>query len=114
MIVLQDIDSSMVANNLEPFEPTHPGELVKDEIECRNLSQKQFAKEIGVSYTILNEIVNGRRAVNTQFALLCEAALGTPAHILMGLQTDYDLQLAKQNKSFMSRLTNIRHVAAML
>lgn len=33
----------MIANNLEPFEPTHPGELLKDKIEYRGVSQKQLA-----------------------------------------------------------------------
>ncbi len=71
----------MIANNLDPFEPTHPGELLKEEIESRNLSQKQLAADMGVSYSVLNDIVNGKRAVNTKFALLCEAAIGIPAHI---------------------------------
>ena len=35
MIEIEGIDPKMIANNLEPFEPTHPGELIKDEIECR-------------------------------------------------------------------------------
>ena len=33
MIEIKGIDPKMIANNLEPFEPTHPGELLKDEIE---------------------------------------------------------------------------------
>lgn len=35
MIEIKGIDPKMIANNLEPFEPTHPGELLKDEIEYR-------------------------------------------------------------------------------
>lgn len=104
----------MIANNLEPFEPTHPGELLKDEIECRRISQRQLAADMGVSYTVLNDIVNGKRSVNTKFALLCEAALGIPAHILMGLQADYDMQTAKHDKSFLKKLEGIRRIAAGL
>lgn len=48
----------MIANNTEPFEPTHPGELLRDEIEYRHISQKQLAADMGVSYTVLNDIVN--------------------------------------------------------
>ena len=33
MITLQGIDPKMIANNLTPSEPIHPGELIKDEIE---------------------------------------------------------------------------------
>lgn len=103
----------MIANNLEPFEPTHPGELLKDEIECRNISQRQLAANMGVSYTVLNEIVNGKRPVNTKFALLCEAALGLPAHVLIGLQNDYDMHTTKHDKSFLKKLEGIKRIAAV-
>lgn len=104
----------MIANNIEPFEPTHPGELLRDEIESHDISQKRLAAEMGVSYTVLNDIVNGKRSVNPKFAMLCEAALGVPAHMLIGLQADYDMQAAKRNKTFMERLGKIRRVAAVL
>ena len=74
MIEIKGIDPKMIANNIEPFEPTHPGELLRDEIEYRHISQKQLAADMGVSYTVLNDIVNCKRPVNTKFALLCEAA----------------------------------------
>ena len=47
-------------------------------------------------------------------ALLCEAAMGIPAHILMGLQSDYDMQTAKNDKSFAARLRNVRKLVAAL
>ena len=58
MIKIDGVDPKMIANNLIPFEPTHPGEVLKDEIEFRGISQKKLAKEMGVSYTVLNEILN--------------------------------------------------------
>ena len=39
MIEIKGIDPKMTANNTEPFEPTHPGELLRDEIECRHISR---------------------------------------------------------------------------
>lgn len=109
---LENMDTNMVANDLKPFTPTHPGELLKEEIECRHISQKQLAADMGVSYTVLNDIVNGKRPVNIKFALLCEAALGIPAHILTGLQTEYDMQTARQDKSFLKRLEGVRRIVA--
>ncbi len=114
MTDINQIDPRMVANNIEPFEPTHPGELLQDEIKSRGISQKKLAQEMGVSYSVLNEIVNCKRPVNIQFALLCEAALGIPAHILTGLQSDYDLQITRNNKTFMQKLQGIRRIAAVL
>lgn len=55
----------------------HPGEVLKEELESRGISQKDFAKAISVSYTMLNEILNGKRSITTDFAILVEAALGT-------------------------------------
>ena len=108
----KNMDVKMAANNLNPFTPTHPGELLKDEIECRHISQKQLAADMGVSYTVLTDIVNGKRSVNIKFALLCEAALGIPAHILTGLQAEYDMQTARQDKSFLKRLEGVRRIVA--
>ena len=42
MIALPNIDPAMIANNLTAFEPTHPGELIRDELETRNLSQAKL------------------------------------------------------------------------
>lgn len=114
MIEVKGVSPDMIANNLEPFEPTHPGELIKDEIECRGISQRQLAVDLGVSHTVLNDIVNGKRAVNPKFALLCEAALGIPAHILLGLQADYDMQTTKRDKTFLKKLESIKRIAVVL
>ena len=114
MIEIEGIDPKMIANNLEPFEPTHPGELLKEEIEYRGISQKQLAANMGVSYTVLNDIVNCKRPVNTKFALLCEQALGIPAYMLLRLQTDYDMITTKRDKSFLKKLADVRKIAAVL
>ena len=98
MVTIKGIDPKMIANNLEPSEQTHPGELLKEEIEYRGISQKKLAKETGISYKVLNEILNCRRPITTNIALLVEAALGIPAHILTGLQMDYNMQTAKTCK----------------
>lgn len=114
MITLEGIDPKMIANNLTPFEPTHPGEMIKDEVEYRGLSQKKLAAEMGMSPSLLNEILNGRRRVSTEYALLFEAALGIDAELWVRLQADYDMQVAKSDKSFMERLAKIKKVAAVL
>lgn len=80
---------------------------------ARGLTQKELARQMGVSYTVFNEILNGKRPVTTEYALMLEAALGTKASIWIGLQAEYDMQKVKQDKSFMKRLENIRKVAAI-
>ena len=102
------------ANNMMSSMLIHPGEMIKDEIVARGLTQKELAKQMGVSYTVFNEILNGKRPVTTEYALLLEAALGTDANIWIGLQTDYNMQKMKQDLSFMKRLEKIRKIAAVL
>lgn len=102
-----------IANNMMSSLLIHPGEMIKDEIIARGITQKELARQMGVSYTVFNEILNGKRPVTTEYALLLEAALGTDANIWIGLQADYNMQKVKQDKSFMKRLEHIRKIAAI-
>ena len=104
----------MIANNLTPAYPTHPGGVLKDEIEYRKISQRKLAENMGISYKILNDILNCRRPVTTQTAMLFEAALNVPADSLMRLQLKYNMQQAAADPSFMERLKQVRKYAAML
>lgn len=113
-VKLEGVEPRMIANNLNPSRPIHPGEMIRDEIEYRGISQKALANEIGIPASILNEVLNGKRAVNTEYALLLEAALGIEADLWLRLQADYNKQIAKSDPSFMERLARIRRVAAFL
>ena len=66
--------------------PIHPGELLKEEIESRRLPQTQLAAQTGISYKVLNDILNCRRPLTTSTAMLLEAALGVSAGLLMRMQ----------------------------
>lgn len=111
---IEGIPSDMIANNLNPSTPIHPGEMIKDEIEFRGITQKALAAEIGVPASVLNEVLNGKRAVTTEYALLLEAALGIEADLWLRLQADYNKQVAKSNPTFMERIARIRQAAAFL
>jgi len=113
MITLKGVDPRMIANNLTPFEPTHPGEILKDEVEYRGISQRQLAAKMGVAYSVLNEVLNAKRPVTTEYALLFEAALGIDAEPLIGMQADYNIQVMRKNKSFADRLAEIKKVVAV-
>lgn len=113
-ITLKGVDPRMIANNLTPSQPIHPGEMIKDEIEYRGISQKKLAAEIGMPASVLNAVLNGKRAVTTEYALLLEAALGIDADIWLSMQADYNKQVVKSDPSFMDRINRIRNVAAFL
>lgn len=101
------------ANTSTPFTPIHPGEIIKDELEERGVSQRLIASQIGVSYSQFNEILNGKRALTSEIALLLEASLDIEAQSLMKIQIDYNLQQAKSSPSFLKRLESLRRVAAV-
>jgi len=96
-----------------PFRPVHPGELLKDELEYRHLSQKAVAKQLGLPYTAFNEILNSKRPVTTDFAMIMEAALGVNSGILLRMQTDYNMQVAQSDKKLNRQLDEIRKIAAL-
>lgn len=102
------------ADKLEPFIPTHPGEILKDEIDYRGISQRALAAKIGVSYTQLNEVLNGKRPLNTEMALLIAAALDLDAEPLLALQMRYNMITARRNSSFAARLKRIHKIASVL
>ncbi len=95
------------------FRATHPGEVLKDEIEYRKISQKKLAEQMDMSYKILNDILNGRRNLSTTTAMMFEAALDIPADSLMNLQQKYNIHKAQSDPNFMEKLAQIRKYAAM-
>lgn len=92
----------------------HPGEMIKDEIEARGLSQRKLAAQMEVSASVLNEVLNGKRPVTTEYALMLEVVLGIDAGIWLRLQMDYNMQTAKKDDTFRAKLEKLRRIAAVL
>lgn len=100
--------------DIEPFEPTHPGELLADELEARGLTQKKFAETLSVPCSVINEVIKGKRPMTTELAFKIEAATGTKAYVWMELQTQYNYWTAKRSSKLSSVLEKIRNASAML
>jgi len=91
---------------------THPGDVLKEELEARGISQKKFSEVLSIPYTQLNEILNAKRPVTTDFALMMEAALGINPEMLVNMQAHYNMSVARQKKPLMVRLVNIKRACA--
>jgi len=102
-----------MANMKFGFTPTHPGEVLKDEIEYRKISQSKLAKQMGMSYKIVNDILNERRQITITTAMMFEAALDIPADSLMRLQLKYNMQIAQKDNVLLSRLAEIRKMVSV-
>jgi addiction module HigA family antidote len=76
--------------------PVHPGEVLLDEfLKPMDLSQNRLAISIGVDARRINEIVLGKRRVTADTALRLSRFFGNSAQFWMGLQSDYDLDVAE-------------------
>lgn len=84
----------MSKKELTPFVATHPGEMIKDELKERGMTQKQLAEETGIKTSVLSETINGKRSVSLSVAVALEKALDIPADVWMSMQTQYDLDKA--------------------
>jgi len=91
---------------------THPGDVLKEELEARGISQKKFSEVVSIPYTQLNEILNGKRPVTTDFALMMEAALGINPEMLINMQTRYNMSVAMKKKSLIEKLLDIKKACA--
>ncbi len=76
-------------NRLIPFKPTHPGEILKEELLERGIKQKDFADQIGMQASHLNAFIKGKRNMNEDLAIKLEEHLDIPYNVWMNLHTGY-------------------------
>ncbi|WDF79539.1 HigA family addiction module antitoxin [Mucilaginibacter sp. KACC 22773] len=74
----------------------HPGELLLEEIEERGLKKIDFAKAIGQKPGNLSDLFKGKRHISAQMAIKIEKALDISAEYWLGLQSAYDLTIARR------------------
>lgn len=78
----------------------HPGEILLEEfLSPMNISQNQLGRDLGVSPRRINEIVHGKRSITADTALRLSAYFGNSASFWLGLQMDYDLDIAEDTLS---------------
>ena len=78
-----------------PLKATHPGSVLKDELNARKIKQKDFAKEINMLATAFNEIIKEKRPISPDLAIILEKALDIEASFWVNMQANYDLDVAR-------------------
>ena len=82
------------------LQPVHPGEVLQEEfLKPMGLSQNRLALDIGVPARRINEIVLGKRGVTADTALRLARYFGMSAQFWLGLQLDYELDMASDKLS---------------
>ena len=78
----------------------HPGEILFEEfLKPMNISQNQLGRDLGVSPRRINEIIHGKRSITADTALRLSTYFGNSASFWLGLQMDYDLDVAEDTMS---------------
>ena len=77
--------------------PLHPG-VVLNEVYLKELrmNQTQLSEKCGCAHRKINEIINGKRSISPEFALVLERVLGTTAEMWVRIQAEYDLWVARE------------------
>jgi len=80
---------------MKKIPPVHPGEILLEEfMKPHGLTQNRLGRELGVSPRRINEIVHARRSVTADTALRLARFFGNSPSFWLGLQMDYDLDVA--------------------
>ena len=75
--------------------PIHPGEVLLEEfLKPLQMSQNRLALDIRVPARRVNEIVLGKRSITADTALRLARYFGATPQFWLGLQADYDLDVA--------------------
>jgi addiction module HigA family antidote len=76
--------------------PVHPGEVLREEfIKPLGLSPSAVARGLGVAPSTVNLLLRGQRSVSAELALRLSRYVGTTAEFWVGLQGQYDLDVAQ-------------------
>ena len=76
----------------------HPGEILQDELEARDIRKSLFAEQLGVKPGHLSELLHGRRHISATTALKLEELLGISAKYWLRVQVYYDLFVARSKE----------------
>jgi antitoxin HigA-1 len=85
---------------MKKIQPIHPGEILFEEfLKPMQISQNQLGRQLGVSARRINEIIHGKRSITADTALRLSVYFGNSASFWLGLQMDYDLDVAEDRLS---------------
>ncbi len=85
---------------MKKIPPVHPGEVLNEGfLKPMNISQNRLGRGLNVSPGRINEIIHGNRRVTADTALRLSAYFGNAASFRLGLQMDYDLDIAEDTLS---------------
>ena len=80
----------------KPYQPPHPGSLVKAEMESLGFSINAFARKLDVSPATIHRLVTEKSAISPEMAVRLSMTIGQSARLWMQRQAEYDLWHVRQ------------------
>lgn len=87
---------TFMSKTFRPAEAFPPGDFIREELEVRRWSQGDLARIMGRPTQVINEIVNGRKAVTAETAKQLAAAFGSSAQLWLNLESTWQLWKADE------------------
>jgi len=85
-------------NQLLPAVAVHPGEILKETLEERGMTQRELAEKIGRPPQLVSGIINGHKGITAETALDLADVFGTSPELWLKLDTAYRLTRAQQER----------------
>lgn len=93
-------------NKIRQYHASSAADLLKEVMDYYDITQIDLANRIGVSQKNLSDILNRKRYLSEVLALRIEKVMGISSRLLLSLDSNYKLNLAKQNQSTTNRKTH--------
>ncbi len=78
------------------LDPVHPGDVLREDfMKPLGMSAYAVAKAIGSTPIAISQIIRRKRAVSAEMALKLGRLFNVSPELWMGIQADYDLELAR-------------------
>ena len=90
--------SSTIIRGEHPGPTVHPGRILREELEVRQLSASRFAIALGVPSGRITDILNARRSITADTALRLGRYFGNRPQFWLELQAAYDIAVARRDK----------------
>ena len=107
-----------MSKRAERLSPVHPGDVLREDfMKPLGLSAYAVAKAIGATPIAISQICRRRRSVSAEMALKLGRLFNVSPELWMGIQADYDLEVArlecqKRIEKRVRPLVNLQRAAA--
>ena len=110
------IEFQFMRKKTDRLDPVHPGDVLREDfMKPMGLSAYAVAKAIGATPIAISEIIRRKRGVSAEMALKLGRLLNVSPELWMGIQADYDLEIARDRSeaNIIQRVKPLKHTETL-